>query len=177
LKFIHRTLPLVAPKKLYTKGFGRQAQSAGIIQPSLWIDDNRKIHAFFRSSVGLDKLYYSSSDLMKDEKDLHFVWSDPEPIEHLENPNSGVDTIFYDGRLFLIYNPDPISRNPLTLAELDHKDGFKIKDEIIITDNVPLDEPTHSKELSYPYMIEKDGIITLTYTYGRSKIECVKIKI
>ena len=179
LKPVYRTLPLIAPKNTYTQGFGtRQRQSAGIIQPSLWIDNNREIHAFFRSSTGLDKLYYSSSGLMEDEYDISsFCWSDPEPIDHIENPNSGVDTIFYDGRLFLIYNPDPINRKPLTLAELDPEDGFTIKDEIIITDKVPLDEPTHSKELSYPYMIEKDGTITLTYTYGRTKIEYVRIKI
>ena len=177
LEFIYRTPPLVAPKNTYASGFSKRT-SNGIIQPSLWIDDEKKIHAFFRSSTGLDKLYYSSSNLMKDEKDFHnFTWSTPVPIDHLENPNSGVDTVFYNGRLFLIYNPDAIYRVPLTLAELDHKNGFEIIDSIVVTEKVPYEENTHSKELSYPYMIEKDGTLILTYTYGRSIIEYVRIKV
>jgi len=177
LEFVYRTPPIVAPKQSYTKGVSTR-HSNGIIQPSLWIDDDRKIHAFMRSSVGLDKIYYSSSNLMKDENDFAgFEWSKPEPIAHLENPNSGVDTVFYDGRLFLIHNPDSIYRVPLTLSELDPKDNFKVIDSIVVTDRVPYEEPTHSKELSYPYMIEKDGTLILTYTYGRTKIEYVRIKI
>ena len=175
LEYKHRTAPIIAPKVIYKDGmFGKQRMSNGIIQPSLWMDEERVMHSFFRSSTGLDKLYYSSAKMPDSKDDFRgFVWETSRPIDGLENPNSGMDTVYVNGRLFLIYNPDPVLRNPLTLVELD-KD-LNIIDEIVITETT--DGTTYTGELSYPYMIEQDGSLEIVYTYGRSKIELVKMTI
>jgi predicted neuraminidase len=174
-KYEHRTKPLVAPKVTYKSGYGgRVRMSNGIIQPSLWVDKDRIIHAFFRSSTGLNKLYYAMAKLPSEKNTLHrFDWSTPMPIEHLDNPNSGVDTVYMNGRLFLVYNPDPVRRNPLSLAELDEK--LNIIDSMVITEET--EGQTYTGELSYPYMVEDDGKLHITYTYGRSQIEHVTVEV
>jgi len=177
LKFEYRTKPLTVPKVEYNTMYGTKRLSAGIIQPSLWVDSERQIHAFFRSSTGLGKVYYSSSKLVEDNSFNDFEWTTPRAIEHLDNPNSGVDTMFYKDKLYLVYNPDQTYRNPLLLVELDYKDNFKIIDTLEITKEILPEEHTYTLELSYPYLIENKGNLELTYTYGRSKIEHVRIEI
>ena len=139
----------------------------GIIQPSLWINRKGNLNAFFRSSRGLGKIYYSYS-----EDSIHELWSSPKPTK-LSNPNSGIDTVYYNNRLFLVYNPSETSRSPLNVVELD-EDTFEIIEEITIEKNVPESENAYSPELSYPYMIEHNGELHCVYTRGRSRIEyCV----
>ena len=102
------------------------------------------------------------------------VWSKPEPTE-LPNPNSGIDTVRFDEKTYLIYNPDESRRAPLVLAQVS--DEHEVIDQITIRDGIEEGDPTNTRELSYPYMIENDGILHLVYTYGRSNIEYVKIQI
>ena len=167
-RLFDRSLPLTA-EKLKMSGFNNRLTN-GIIQPSLWVDDEEMMHAFFRASRGLGYIYYSKRELVHNE----FVWTPPAPTK-LRNPNSGVDTVFYDGRLFLVYNPSTEMRAPLSVVELD-KD-FNIIDTLVIREKVESNDITISGELSYPYMIEQNGQLHLTYTYGRSKIEYVVIDI
>jgi len=166
--FKDRSRPLTVPKKKYT--FDHPLYGAitiitsGIIQPSLWVDGKGYWHAFFRSSRGLGKIYHTAFE--------NHDWQDPEPTE-LDNPNSGVDTVCIDGRLFLVYNPSKTLRSPLVIAELN--DDFEIIDEIVIQKEV--EGRTHTGELSYPYMVENEGKLELVYTYGRTKIEHVTIEV
>jgi predicted neuraminidase len=160
----------------------QRRRTIGIIQPSLWFD-GEAIHAVFRSSRGLEKLYYSSCNMSLFDMDWRNEWKDPIPLE-FDNPNSGVDTVQGGGDLFLVHNPDPEKRLPLVLSRLDLdkksiEDGKEaVTEEIVITEKTePIEGMMlHTAELSYPYMIEDNGIIHLVYTYGRSKIEYVQIK-
>ena len=135
------------------------------------MDEKGDWHAFFRSSRGLGKIYHSVLDASDWEDD---EWTSPEPT-HLPNPNSGVDTLYMDDRLFLVYNPSETMRAPLVIAELD--EDFEVIDEIIIQNEVKKILSTATRELSYPYMVENKGKINLVYTYGRSAIEYVTVEI
>ena len=62
------------------------------------------------------------------------------------------------------------------LSELDNDGKFGIKEEITIAKGPNMyEERTMSEEVSYPYMIHDNGIAHIVYTYGRSKIEYVKV--
>ncbi len=166
--FQYRSDPLTIPKITYDDPiYGGKRQTSGIIQPSLWFDGKEMPHAFFRSSRGLGKIYHSVRE--------RGVWADPIPT-NLDNPNSGLDTVYYGKNLYLVYNPSSINRYPLVIKQL--KDNFKTIDELTVTsaeDMIATDG--YSRELSYPYMIENDDKLYLTYTFRRSKIEFVTIEI
>jgi len=176
LEFSMRSNPLIVPeKKTYQDPFsGKMGRTLGIIQPTLWLTGSI-INAFFRSSKGLGKIYYAKGN------NGFGHWENPIPTD-LDNPNSAVDVVFYNDRLFLIHNPDPIKRMPLTLSEIKIHVGENLAecdiiDQIVITEKVDEKMSLISHELSYPYMIEHDGKLHLVYTYGRTNIEYVTIEI
>lgn len=170
--FCERTSPIVVPKRFYTDYYGKKAFSRGIIQPSLWIDDDN-LHALFRSSNGLKNAFYLKSHIDK----IFKIKGNINPVEtQIPNPNSSLDTIFSDGRLFMVYNPSSFNRYPLSVVELDK--NFEKKEELIVNDNVDgLADIFGSREFSYPYMIKHENEIHLVYTYGRKKIEYVIIEV
>jgi len=171
-KYVSRSRPLTVEKKIYeyeSSYYGKVRRlTTGIIQPSIWRDDKANLHAFFRSSTGLGKIYYSQR--YNDENEL--AWSDPMPTKFL-NPNSSVDTAYIDSRLFLVHNPSKTYRYPLVLKELNEK--FDVIDELVIKEKVK--GRTHTPELSYPFLIEYNKQLHLTYTHGRSGAEYCVIKI
>lgn len=164
LKYRFRSNPIsLQVKKPYSHPYnGATSYSQGLIQPSLW-HDGGIMHALMRSSYGLGKIYYSKSEAPYND------WDIPTPID-IPNPNSSVDTVYMNGRLFLVCNPVETGRLPLSLVELDN--NMKPIQSINIT--TELQGNNISNEASYPYMIGHDGKLHLTYTYGRSQIEyCV----
>jgi len=174
IHFDQRSNPLRSKeRKAYIDYAGRTRISLGIIQPTIWEDNNGSLHALMRSSHGLKTLYYAFSPDGECDN-----WT-PAVKTNIPNPNSAVDTVYYNGQLYLAYNPDEMLRFPLTLAKvaLDYVDDgeaqFVVEDAIDICEQVKEDD-IMSHELSYPYMIEDEGYIRLTYTYGRTRIEhCV----
>jgi len=181
-EFIERSKPLgVREKEIYQDPFnGRIRISMGIIQPSIWQDEDG-MHAFFRSSGGLSGIYYSkclsSTSSGTDE------WTEP-VATNLPNPNSGVDTVYHNDKLYLVSNPDPIMRQPLVIQEIEKVSDseWKVVDEIVIREDIEEEDkfgPGHciSTELSYPYMVENEGSLHLVYTYGRSRAEYLTISI
>jgi len=170
--FKERSRPLTVEKQQYEykhSFYGQvKAITQGIIQPSLWRDKNGVYNAFFRSSKGLGKIYHSYNNM----DSVSTYWLDPLPTK-LDNPNSGIDTVYFNDRLFLVNNPNDTYRYPLVIHELNDK--FEIINEIVIREKV--DKTDCSPELSYPYMIEHNGKLHLTYTYGRKKIEYGVIEI
>ncbi|MFA5313827.1 MAG: exo-alpha-sialidase [Methanomassiliicoccales archaeon] len=170
-----RSKPLTVAKKRYTSFCGTQNLTQGIIQPSLWYD-GVKMHAFFRSSKGLGYIYHSVCDSDDQLTGQYFNgWSKPKATE-LENPNSGIDTVFYKDRLFLVYNPNKFVRMPLMVSQLD-SNSFAVEDSLEVTKAASVEDGILTGELSYPYMVERDGKLHLVYTYGRTKIEYVVIEI
>jgi len=176
-KCVYRTAPLTVPKvkyDAYVYGAKVSRSTVGIIQPSIWVDREGKMHAFCRSSKGLGRIYHTYGWAGVLDEVSATVWSDPEPTE-LENPNSSVDTVYFNGRLFLVYNPSSEYRMPLVVVELN--DQFEIMDHVVIREEVDEEIGFNTQELSYPYMIEHDGELHLTYTHGRKKIEYVIIEV
>jgi predicted neuraminidase len=167
-EYVDRSRPLTVPKKMYRDPYYGVRRSMGIIQPSLWCD-GEVLHAFFRSSRGLGKIYYSHG---YSRYESGIGWKDPIETK-LPNPNSGIDTVYFNDRLFLAYNPSDISRNPLVISELDKE--FNVMNELVVQDKV--EGVTNTAELSYPYLVESDDKLNLVYTYGRSKIEHVVVEV
>jgi predicted neuraminidase len=172
-EFLSRSKPIAVKEKRSYSANGRYGVSLGIIQPALWYDDRKGVQSFFRSSHGLPNLYYTYSD---------FRGKVHGPFEtNLPNPNSGVDVVYTNDRLFLVSNPSSDLRNPLVIQEIRKKSDteWEIIDTVTIRESI--DEADRgtciSQELSYPYMVEHDGKLHLVYTYGRTKIEYVTISI
>ena len=133
-------------------------RSKGIIQPSLWVDSNFTVNAFCRSDLGY--IYHWRKSFLND-------YAKP---TRFENPNSGIDTVFHDGFLYLAYNPSKTNRFPLVIEKLDDK--FNTVDSLVIEES-PMKEGL-TQELSYPYMIQRDNKLHLVFTNARCKIEyCV----
>lgn len=188
--FGSRTAPLVVKeKKTYSDSLsGKTGITMGIIQPTLWVtnykygyDIDATIHAFFRSSKGLEKIYYSENLIGDSEHDGDDHWITPIPT-NLDNPNSAVDVVFHNDRLFLVHNPDKTHRAPLVVSEIKLNSigeiaKFDVIDQIVISEKVDENFPCISKELSYPYMIENDGKLHLVYTNARTRIEYVTIEV
>jgi predicted neuraminidase len=176
--FTERSKPITVDKKKYIfehPWYGKiNRVTSGIIQPSIWKDKRGICHAFFRSSRGLGRIYYSHKDVSSCPDG---EWSKPEETQ-FENPNSGVDTLYMDGymdgRLFMVYNPSEVDRFPLVIRELNDK--FDTLDEIVIRESIDKDDRTNTNELSYPYLIGHNDRLHLTYTYGRKKIEYIIIE-
>lgn len=167
--FASRSNPIAVDKKAYIDKYGIKRFTLGIIQPSLWIDEESNINAFFRSSRGLGYIYHSKSC-----DDDHNSWSVPLPVSSLKNPNSGIDVVHFRDRLFLVHNPSQENRYPLVISEIDNE-NFNVIDTLVITEKIDESENVFGPELSYPFMIENDGNLNLIYTYGRVKMEQVVI--
>ena len=179
VNFDKRSKPLNVPRKvLYSNPFnGETRRSLGVIQPTLWFDGD-KLCAFFRSSGGLNSVYFSERVQNGGEE----WWTQPVPT-NLPNPNSAVDVATYNGRLFMIWNPSKTDRFPLVVSEIKRTGDaeFKTLDNIVVQDNLTrenfINKGCNSPELSYPYMIENNGKLHITYTYGRSKINYCIVQI
>lgn len=172
LVFTERSDPLHIPIKYsYISPQGVSRLSQGIIQPSVWMDDNEQLHALFRPSGGLQQLYCSHC--------IDRRWSKPQVV-NIPNPNSGIDTVYKDGKLYVALNPSTTNRYPLEIWRFDNHDisltmdslfSGRPDEKITIADSSDFGDKMVRQELSYPYMVEKDGQIHLVYTYSRTQIE------
>jgi len=169
-KFQQRSNPLnIENKVLYRDQFnGSTKVSMGVIQPSLWIQ-NGKIKAFFRSSHGLNKIFYSENY----DYDSYENWATPEAT-NLLNPNSGVSAVYCKDNLYLAYNPSTQFRCPLIVEKLKQKSSTLFENNDV--DGILIEnKPEMYAGFSYPYMIEHEGLLHLVYTYDRKRIEYVVI--
>ena len=164
-EFVDRSNPIcIKNKETYSDlQTGQTKKTMGIIQPSMWIDNN-VMYSFFRSSGSLHKIYYSCS------KEYPFTkWEDPVPTD-FDNPNSSVDVVFFNDFIYLAHNPSKQCRYPLCISKIDKK--MEVVDSVVINDNPSVEKGT--MEFSYPYLVEHNSLLHLVYTCQRRKIEhCV----
>ena len=133
----------------------------GFIQPSLWESAPGKVHMLLRSTEGF--IYRSDSD------DYGKTWCEAYSTG-LPNNNSGLDVVqCQDGALVLCSNPvgqNWGARTPLTL-QISHDQGETWSPYSVLEDT--------PGEYSYPAIVEKDGVLHVTYTYNRKTIAYVTI--
>ncbi len=127
------------------------------IQPVLFaVGDKGEIVALARSGDPRNIAMAKSSDGGKS-----FT---PAVATELPNPDSGIDVVrTKEGDLFLIYNPSPLLRSPLSLARStdDGKTWKKV-----------LDLEADLGEYSYPAIIQSSrGTLEMTYTWHRTHIK------
>ena len=126
------------------------------IQPALYQAKDGRVVALMRSRNPREICRAESSDGGK-------TFSPAEPTG-LANPSAGIDVVKTTaGDVYLIYNPTPILRTPISLARSadDGKTWKKVADL-----------ETEPGEYSYPAMIETaDGKLAITYTWRRTHIK------
>ena len=146
----------------------------GIIQPSLWIDDEDfglngpEIRMLLRS-CGLGNKIYMADGFVQPKQ------------TNLPNYNSSIDVVYYNKKLYLASNPCEIGRSPLAVQYIerdwidrspyedsDPLDTFTVKETLVIAEKA-------GYEYSYPFMVEHKGLLHLVYTHERKKIEHVVI--
>lgn len=95
------------------------------------------------------------------------TWS-PLAKTMLPHPNSGIDAVtLKDGRHLLVYNHTPKGRSPINLAVSN--DGKTWKSAAVL-------EAEPGAEFSYPAIMQSaDGLVHITYTWKRKKVEHLTI--
>lgn len=140
----------------------------GVIQPTLWQDDEGDVHMLLRST--------SSRIIRSDSKDGGRTWCTAYDTG-IPNNNSGIDlTRMKDGTLILVYNPRENlpnyykgPRTPLTVA-LSEDNGEHFEELCVLEDA--------QGHFSYPSVICNDkGEIMITYTWNRENIVFVKFEL
>jgi len=180
LSFSNRTLPITIEKKEYTAQLYSgpvTRKSLGIIQPALIQDDKERIHAFYRSSHGINKICYSNINRFDTNIKVQEL--------DIDNPNSGIDAkyIAKDDEIILFYNPSKTLRHPLVASRYKYeaKNGniaLYEQETLVIEDHVPDNLDTLTSELSYPFATLYDNkFIHLVYTIGRSFVGYVILEI
>lgn len=142
----------------------------GIIQPTLWEDDEHIVHALMRSTEGC--IMRSSSS------DGGVSWSPVEPTP-LANNNSGIDCVRLDnGRVVLACNTASGNWAPRsTLALFVSDDNGKSWSEPYIVENEPPTPDTPPAEFSYPAIIAFGNRVLLSYTWKRRSIALCEFEI
>lgn len=134
----------------------------GVIQPSIWEDEQGLVHMLLRSSEGF--VYRS------DSHDNGESWSNAYPL-NLPNNNSGLDLVKapFDGELYLLCNPVAANwglRSPMSL--------FRSTDNGCTWEKL-YDLATEKNEFSYPAIIADEEGLTLTFTWKRENIAFIHI--
>lgn len=140
----------------------------GVIQPTVFIHQDGRLQALFRSRQG--KIIESWS------ADLGKTWGKLVPTS-LPNPNSGIDGVtLKDGRHLLVYNHVVTApgkwgdRAPLNVAISN--DGKEWKEAAV------LETGPANAEYSYPAVIQaQDGKVHILYTWNRKKIKHVVLSV
>ena len=140
-----------------------QFQYKGIIQPTLWQDDEWIVHMYSRSTEGA--IYHSASE------DGGRSWCEAKPTA-LPNNNSGIDlTRLDDGRLVLVYNPVSGNwgrRSPVVFSISE--DNGKTWGKEYYLDHVPCEQKERWANFSYPAVISRGKDLYITYTWKRETI-------
>lgn len=153
--------------KSWTKIDIPSRDSVKVIQPALLIHPGNKIQALMRSNQNMIMESWS--------EDEGLSWSEVQPT-NIKHPNSGIDAITLQSGVKLLVN-NPVKsgkswesgRNKLDLYYSE--DGKNWKDIFQLED--------HEKgEFSYPDILQtRDGLVHICYTYNRSKIKHISLKI
>lgn len=135
---------------------GKHAQ----IQPALFETGDGTIVALMRSFAPY-KVCRSES------KDGGKTFSPAEAVD-VPNPSAGIDAVrTKDGDVFMICNPVPLGRSPLSLMRSTDEGKTWAKAH---------DLETEPGEYSYPAMIQvADGMLRMTYTWRRTHIKYVSV--
>lgn len=140
----------------------------GVIQPTLWQDEEGIVHMFLRST--------SSRIIRSDSVDGGKTWCTAYDTG-LPNNNSGIDLVkMNNGNLVLVYNPRENlpnyykgPRTPLVVAV--SKDNGETFEEVCVLENT-------QGNFCYPSVICNDkNEIMITYTWNRENVVFVKLEL
>lgn len=139
----------------------------GAIQPTLWESTPGKVHALLRTTCG----YIFRSD----SEDYGKTWCTAYNTG-LPNNNSGIDSVYAGGSLYLVMNPvsgNWAARTPIIVMK-STDNGKTFREWKVLADTL-LDDgsfyvDTHNSEFSYPAITEKDGMLYISFTYNRTSI-------
>lgn len=153
--------------KSWTKTDIPSPDSVKIIQPALLLYPGNKIQALMRSNQNVIMESWS--------EDEGLTWSEVQPT-CIKHPNSGIDVItLQNGGKLLVNNPMPSGSS--WEAGRNKLDLYYSSDGKNWSDVYPLeDEP--KGEFSYPDILQsQDGLVHISYTYNRTKIKHICLKL
>jgi len=130
----------------------------GQIQPTIFAAKDKRIVALMRSRE-------PRMICISESKDGGKTFTAAKPTT-LGNPSAGIDAVkTRSGEVYLIYDPNPLLRTPISLA--------RSRDDGLTWEKVA-DLETEAGEYSYPAMIENsEGKLEITYTWRRTHIKHV----
>ncbi|MBQ7295806.1 MAG: exo-alpha-sialidase [Clostridia bacterium] len=142
----------------YIVAKGVNKKDIGMIQPTIWQDNNGVVHAMFRTDCG--RIYRS------DSVDGGKTWCEAYSTG-LMNNYSGIDCVMTDdGRLWLVHTPAGMKvRNRLILS-VSEDNGKTWKDVMTLEES----KLNLSAEYSYPAIIAEGNRLYITYTHSRKTI-------
>jgi predicted neuraminidase len=148
---------LASPAAWQSSGPLNEKETFGAIQPTIIPHSSSLLQILCRSRQRVITEAWS--------RDGGVTWS-PMTATRLPNPSAGIDAVrLADGRMLLIYNPSPASRQKLELAI--STDGKAWRAAALL-------EEEGSGEHSYPAMIQtRDGAVHIAYTWKRERIKHV----
>ena len=141
---------------------------AGAIQPTLWESKPGHVHALMRTTAGW--IYRSDSE------DGGRTWCTAYRTA-LPNNNSGIDLVRVRDELYLVLNPvrgNWAARTPIAvMRSADNGEHFEY---FRVLADMQLDE-AHGRRaaFAYPAIVEKDGVLYITFTYNRKSIAFCRI--
>lgn len=143
----------------------KNLKKVGMIQPTLWEDDNGGLHMLIRTDEG--HIYKS------DSKNGGKTWCKGYETEML-NPNSGIDLDRHEnGNVYLVMNPTTGEwgdRAPLVL--LESTDNGETFEEIFKCEST-----TGDHEFSYPAIVADGNTLHITFTHEREGIVYERIEL
>lgn len=144
--------------------FDREILSgSGMIQPTLWQDEQGTVHMLMRSSEGA--IFRSES------RDGGQTWRTARRT-NLPNNNCGIDlAVLGDGRLVLVYNPvsgNWAARSPIAFSVSEDNGRNWSSPEVL--DHVPCRNNVERAEFSYPAIVAEGNDVYITYTWKRRTI-------
>lgn len=142
---------------------GEMPKPFGCIQPTLWQDQQGMVHALLRTSQGA--LYRT------DSADDGLTWCAPYAIP-LPNNNSGIDLDrAQDGTLYLVCNPVSDNwgaRSPISIyTSKDNGTTWQLLTHLV----------TMPGEYSYPAILVREDVLTITHTWQRKSINFWQIRL
>ena len=140
----------------------------GAIQPALWESAPGTVHAFLRTTCGF--LYRA------DSKDGGKTWCKAYNTG-IPNNNSGIDTVYHKGKLYLALNPvsgNWAARTPLVI--LVSEDNGRSFTDFKVLEDAPLCGD-RGAEFSYPSLYIENETLYVTYTKNRATIGYAEIGI
>jgi len=129
-------------------------------EPTWWTLPNGRLSALFRDNAKSGYLFRSFSD------DFGKTWSEPTKTNFPDATSKFSSLRLEDGRYVLVSNPNPMKRDPMTLA--------------ISSDGIVFDKLIYlvgGRHVDYPHVMEHGGYLLVAFASAKQSVEVIRVKL